>query len=303
MGGWHVVYILRSPRRRSREQAGGAGPARGLFSARLASSSPGAVDRLYSLIVAENGKQAKTRRFNLLYGDTEVVARGRSLDDVLDSFETDLQLYVAENARRRTFVHAGVVGYRNRAVVIPGRSHSGKTTLVAELVRAGAVYYSDEYAVLDSRGRVHPYTRPLAIRSEGEFRGIKHPVEALGGVPGVRPLQVGLVVVSQYKQGARWRPRQLSKGEGALALLANTVSARAQPETALSTLQHVVTERPSSRACAAKWEKLSKRSSGAWIIKILPAGVDPAGLFSNAAKRVPLAPNARREPHRDILVR
>jgi hypothetical protein len=31
---------------------------------------------------------------------------------------------------------------------------------VAELVRAGATYYSDEFAVLDSRGRVHPFPRP-----------------------------------------------------------------------------------------------------------------------------------------------
>jgi hypothetical protein len=34
-------------------------------------------------------------------------------------------------------------------------SYSGKTTLVSELIRAGATYYSDEYAVIDERGRVH----------------------------------------------------------------------------------------------------------------------------------------------------
>ena len=38
---------------------------------------------------------------------------------------------------------------RGRAIVIPGRTFSGKSTLVAELVRAGATYYSDEYAVED----------------------------------------------------------------------------------------------------------------------------------------------------------
>jgi hypothetical protein len=207
-------------------------------------SSSKTVERLYSLIVGSDGKETKARRFNLLYGDIDKVARDMDLDKVLDTFETDLQLYVAENARRRTFIHAGVVGWKNKAVLIPGRSFSGKTTLVAELVRAGATYYSDEYAVLDERGRVHPYSIPLSIRSKGEIKGVKHPVETLGGVQGVKPLQVGLVVVSHYKRGARWRPRQLSRGEGALALLANTVSARAQPEAALSTLQHVVKEAP-----------------------------------------------------------
>jgi len=207
-------------------------------------ASSNRVERLYSIIAASNGKEAKIRRFNLLYADIAKISRGMELDHVLNAFESDLQLYVAENARRRTFVHAGVVGWKNRAVVIPGRSFSGKTTLVAELVRAGATYYSDEYAVLDARGRVHPYSRPLAIRNEGEYKSTKHPVEMLGGVPGVKPLQVGLVVVSQYKEGARWRPRQLSRGQGALALLANTVSAREQPEAALSTLRHVVSEAP-----------------------------------------------------------
>ena len=207
-------------------------------------SSSKKVERLYSLVVGNDGTETNVRRFNLLYGDISRVARDMDLDKVLDTFETDLRLYVAENARRRTFIHAGVVGWKNKAVIIPGRSFSGKTTLVAELVRAGATYYSDEYAVLDGRGRVHPYSIPLSIRSKGEIKGIRHSVEMLGGVQGVKPLQVGLVVVSHYRRGARWRPRQLSRGEGALALLANTVSARVQPETALSTLRHVVKEAP-----------------------------------------------------------
>ena len=78
-----------------------------------------------------------------------------NLDLILDTLESDLQLHVAEQARRRLFVHAGVVGWKGRAIVIPGRSFTGKTTLVAELVRAGASYYSDEYALIDSRGKIH----------------------------------------------------------------------------------------------------------------------------------------------------
>jgi hypothetical protein len=42
-------------------------------------------------------------------------------------------------------------------MVLPGKSFAGKTTLVAALVRAGAEYWSDEYAVLDANGDVHPY--------------------------------------------------------------------------------------------------------------------------------------------------
>jgi hypothetical protein len=202
------------------------------------------VERLYSLIVGGAGARPNLRRFNVLYRDVEKVARSMELDQVLESFESDLQLYVAEMARRRVFVHAGVVGWGGRAIVIPGRSFTGKTTLVAELVRAGASYYSDEYAVLDSRGRVHPYPRPMSIRQPETRNQTKASVETLGGVSGVKPLPVGMVVVSEFRAGARWRPRLLSAGQGALALLSNTVSARRKPGIVLATLQRVVSQAP-----------------------------------------------------------
>ncbi|HEX8149747.1 MAG TPA: hypothetical protein VF591_21385 [Pyrinomonadaceae bacterium] len=155
---------------------------------------------------------------------------------VFERFESDLQLYVAERAPRRVFVHAGVVGWKGRAVVIPGRSLSGKTTLVAELVRAGADYYSDEYAVLDREGRVHPYARPLAVREGDGLKQTRRRVGEFGGRAGTVPLPVGLVVVSRYERGAGWRPRRLTSGECVLELLSNTVPARRSPARALSAL-------------------------------------------------------------------
>jgi hypothetical protein len=205
------------------------------------SQSP-VVDRLYSFIIGGVGSKPNIRRFNILYGNVERLIRTVELDPLFDIFESDVQMHVAEEAPRRLFVHAGVVGWQGRAILIPGRSLSGKSTLVAELVRAGATYYSDEYAVLDDRGRVHPYTRHLGIRENGRMK--KYPVESLGGSPGIKPLPVGLVVVSNYKSGARWRPRYLSPGQGALALLDNTVSARRQPQVALATLRRVVANAP-----------------------------------------------------------
>ncbi|HVS20619.1 MAG TPA: hypothetical protein VHD88_02160, partial [Pyrinomonadaceae bacterium] len=150
------------------------------------------------------------------------------------------QLTVAEYAPRRVFVHAGVVGWKDRAILIPGLSHSGKTTLVDQLIRAGATYYSDEYAVLDERGRVHPYPRPLGMRSPNSSESTKVRAEELGAKIGSKPLRVGLVVSTSYKAGARWRPRQLTRGKGVLELMANTVSARSQPEMALTVLPKAI---------------------------------------------------------------
>lgn len=201
----------------------------------------GVVERLYSVFLRREGPPSRMRRFHLLYRDAQRLARTEDRDQLFEALESDVQSYVAEYARRRIFVHAGVVGWRGSAIVIPGRSFSGKSTLVAEFVHAGATYYSDEYAVFDTRGRVCPYLRPLSIRELGGTQGRRqYDIETLGGRLGRRPLPVGLILVCPYRQGARWRPRSISAGEGALALLANTVSARGRPEAALSTLGQAV---------------------------------------------------------------
>lgn len=217
--------------------------------ARLASRLPpdwkearaGRVSRLYSFVEGdeEGGRRRGPSRLHLLYADAARLARTRDTEEAADLFESDAQLFVAASARGRLFVHAGVVGWRGRALLVPGRSRAGKTTLVAELLRAGAEYYSDEYAVLDAEGRVHPYPRPLGVREGATGRRRRVSAEELGGVVGRGALPVGLVFVGEYRAGARWRPRRLSAGQGVLAMLAHTVAARREPGRALAVLQRV----------------------------------------------------------------
>lgn len=202
------------------------------------------VERLYSVFMGGRAARSNMRRFNLLYGDLERLVRSVDEEQVYEALESDLQLHVAERAQRRVFIHAGVVGWKGKAIIMPGTSFSGKTTLTRELIRAGALFYSDEYAVLDSRGRVHPFHRPLQIREDGTGRQTKYTVESLGGERGMKPLPVSLVVLSEYRSGARWRPRMLSAGQGVLAMLAHSVSARRQPEAVLETLRQVATRAP-----------------------------------------------------------
>jgi hypothetical protein len=194
------------------------------------------VDHLYSIIGSQPKPDARVRRLSLAYWNLSQIARARDFKSVLDAFESHVQLTVAEFAPRRVFVHAGVVGWKDRAILIPGLSHSGKTTLVDQLIRAGATYYSDEYAVLDERGRVHPYARALGMRSRDSGDSKKVRAEEIGAAVGSKPLRVGLVVSTSYKDGARWRPREVTRGKGVLELISNTVSARSQPEMALNIL-------------------------------------------------------------------
>lgn len=200
------------------------------------------VHRLYSFVLGGSGSQPGLRRFHLLYAGSVQIARTFELEEALAAFESDVRLYVAERARRRVFVHAGVVGYKGRAIVIPGRSFSGKSRMVAALLDAGATYYSDEYAVFDAKGRVHPFAAPLSFREDGG--GSRRTAAAALGSVGKTPLPVGLVALSEYRPGSRWRPRRLSEGHGLLALLSHTVPARRRPGFALQTLKQVVAGTP-----------------------------------------------------------
>src|SRR6266481_4254799 len=198
------------------------------------------VERLYSLVVAQGCERAGMCRLHVLYADTMTVARDAALDQVLAALETDLHRYTAEATSDMTFLHAGVVGWQGRAMVFPGRTLSGKTTLVREMLRLGATYYSDEFAVVDNFGLVHPFARPLGIREDSSYAQTKYTAERLGAASGVKPLPMGMAVICRYETGARWQPTPLSQGQGALELLANSVAVRSQPDQTLRRLQKLV---------------------------------------------------------------
>jgi hypothetical protein len=107
---------------------------------------------------------------------------------------------------------------------------------VRALVQAGAAYYSDEYAVLDESGNVLPYPRRLSIRASGGAPARHAHVSELGGVVGSAPTTVGTVAITRFRPGSVWSPQPVSRGAGALALLENTVPARARPQAALQAI-------------------------------------------------------------------
>jgi len=170
------------------------------------------------------------------------------LPQALEQLRRDLMVHVANYAPDRVFVHAGVVGWRGRAIVLPGPSFAGKTTLVAELVRAGATYYSDEYAVLDADGLVHPYARDLQMRNPGspEQRGV--PIESLNGLAGTAPLPAAQVVFAEYVSGANWNPQPVSTGMAVLEMLRHTIPVQRTPARVMATLTRMMRDAKAFRS-------------------------------------------------------
>jgi hypothetical protein len=166
--------------------------------------------------------------------DGETIAAGAGRAAALDVLESVVRARVAAHARDHIFVHAGVVARGARAIVIPGSAFSGKTTLVAALVRAGADYYSDEFAVLDKEGCVHPYARPLSMRLDASLTQTDVAVGALGGVAGDGAAEVAVIAATGYVAGHEWDPSRGSTAEGALALLSHAIPVRERPAQALA---------------------------------------------------------------------
>src|SRR6266566_7858259 len=196
-----------------------------------------AVDRLYSIVTPLIHRR-NVRHLCVLYGDHTRLSRTEHIEDLLDHFESDLDLHIAANSQDRLFIHAGAVSWKGHTIVIPGRSHTGKTTLVAEFLKSGAAYYSDDFAAVDRSGHLHPYPRDLSLRTEsnGSKRVPPEEFRAARAQPG----PISFVLLTEYSEDGRWSPSPVSHGQAMLRLLENTPSARKQPAFAIGVLQKAV---------------------------------------------------------------
>lgn len=243
--------------------------AAGLPPGSAAAESP-LVDSLYSLkVAAPSAAGSRVRGRHLLYHGTALVARTVDLAEALAALESHLHGQIASAASEYLFVHAGVVGWSGQAILVPGRSFSGKTSLTAALLAAGADYFSDEYAVLDSEGRVHPYPKTLSLRGADGQPLETRTAESLGGRTASVPLPVGLILDTKYAAGKRWRPRPVSAGAALFTLLDNTVQVRSRPQWALEILQNAV-----AGAAAVKSTRGDADIVAAWALKHLCAELE-----------------------------
>jgi hypothetical protein len=155
-------------------------------------------------------------RFSLV-SDGEVYRVRENDADTLASHDLELAIrilsahvveFVAFHSKDWVFIKGGAVLHDGCIIGILGPSLSGRSTLVEELVRAGASPWSDGYVLVDRGGAIHPYSAGSQDR---------------------RPAPLAAMVVTQYRPGAVWSPHRGSGGDAVLALLANAVGARERP--------------------------------------------------------------------------
>ena len=88
------------------------------------------------------------------------------LDLALPTLEWGLNWCVASHAQQYLMMHAAVVEREGRAIILPGRPGSGKSTLCAALVHRGWRLLSDEFALLRPDGRLAAWPRPISLKNQ-----------------------------------------------------------------------------------------------------------------------------------------
>lgn len=162
-----------------------------------------------------------------------------TLDSMLPFLIRALDDAVIRNLRGLYAVHAGCVVWRGRAILLPGPTHAGKSSLVAELLRRGATYYSDEYALIDGQGRVHPYPRAVLMRNGSPEQ---NPMLASewGAAVGDGPAAVGWIFAVNYQPDGAWKLQPMEQSDSTFALLRNTPHVLAEAPVMLSHFHRAV---------------------------------------------------------------
>jgi len=158
--------------------------------------------------------------FEVFLNDVRVGSAQTTHDAALGAVKA-LDDALVQKLRKLRAVHAGAVVLQGRALLIPGSSHAGKSSLVAELLRRGAAHLSDEYALVDEKGRVHSYPRPLLLRNGGPGQTLVLPSD-LDARFQVEPAEVGWILAVDYDPEAAWNIKRVSQGEAVMLLLRNT---------------------------------------------------------------------------------
>ena len=174
------------------------------------------------------------------YKEDEQIYSNLQREWTVEEMSSKVRITVAEFAVGRVFLHSGAVCWKGKAIIYPAATFSGKTALTAALVKRGATYYSDEYAIIDENGFLHPFPKTLSIRGiVDDYTQVEHPVETLGGKTGKKKIPVGMVLITKYSKNAVWKPQILTPARGIMAMLKDAIPIRTYPDYVLKVLKQL----------------------------------------------------------------
>ena len=133
-------------------------------------------------------------------------------------------------------LHAAVVSFRGRTVVLPGGTGSGKTSAVLAFRASGSEVRSDDACYVDLDGEVWPLPRPLhvaarTLRAHPRLEVVGHVYEGTtkaqvaGAVPARGPTPIDALVFPTLRSGGSTRVEPMDGASAWTALLGSSALA------------------------------------------------------------------------------
>jgi hypothetical protein len=167
-----------------------------------------------------------------LRDDGHIVCRGVDPAIAVATVVWRLNAIAGQSTQHALLIHgACVAGPLGGAVLLPGGTGAGKSTLTAACVAAGLTYLTDELIALErGASSVTPYAKPLSLDD-----GRLVPASSLGRVAG-HPATPRALVFPRYQPGAAVSETPLDPGWTLMALTAHVIQPAGLSRTALTWL-------------------------------------------------------------------
>ncbi len=159
---------------------------------------------------------------NGLYYNDEVAMEFEQIKDTLWEYIGEKVLFILaiNSLPSKFYIHAGAVGWNDFGVLLPGFSRAGKTTLTRDFIKAGADYFSDDCVILDNKGYLYPFPRPLAVRTDSDERLIRE-AAYYGAKTAEDKMKLRLILFTEFEENSQWSPEPLTRGQAVMELMNN----------------------------------------------------------------------------------
>ncbi len=153
--------------------------------------------------------------------------------------ESEVAIFTADRLSGLVAIHAAVFATTKGLLIVPGPSHSGKSTLCVAAAAMGIRVLSDEYALADPQtGLVVGWRRPVRQRrDDGTTDRLDLTVDSAPS-----PV-IGIAFVPYAPdQPSSWST--IASSDAVMGLMANAVSARTRPDMTLDAVLAIAGNAP-----------------------------------------------------------
>jgi hypothetical protein len=246
------------------------------FSARVSSTCPLILNQLASLYpdatapqrsaettgpllaVVEESRQPGADRYWLRAASGEECSFAEARD-VVAHLEYLINAAAAVGLGHHLLIHAGAVATSSSALILPGASGQGKSTLVTALAQGGLFYLSDELAVVDrSSLKALPFLKPICLKDggyqaltssfdlRGSFRAQRADGVSVCYLPAPLPcppnaaFRIGYVVLPVRRMGAALELKPTARAQALAELARNSLNLPRHGAAGLEAIARVV---------------------------------------------------------------